>query len=296
MRRLVLFLCYGLACGLFGFMGVCFAAPSSGGELPSFHSVVRSLTEKNAIEREAFIAASVEQLSAAYKQAAAASKDDPNWARRTGSYSAGLWRALDAVHAGAAVTLLFDADRSLRIVVQDRPVLQFSIMPPQPGQRAALERAIIRQYCRTVHCGSAHKTTATPRSARPYAAVALPVVRKKPTGPRAPFTLGQRRLECDIDNVPHRKLYQRACACVHQELQQFLSEVGGVKQSDGIESTDRNFAAVLNRQRWPLLSRYPEIVQAVQQALIEKDTVAADVLRFSVPSRLVYGLHMANQN
>lgn len=248
--------------------------------------------------RRIFVEVAVALLSDRFLAAAGNSGDDAGWARATRGYVAQLWRSVDAVRAGAAVSLMEELDGGLRVVVAGPTVHQFALLPPRPEQRIALEGEVMTHLCRSIDCGrldyalDASAAAATSATGAPIAA----------RGVRTLSNVGD-GLSCAAGNARHRRLRMRACSSLLVEVRALATAL-----QDSERAGQRLDWSVLMAPLWhrrgaellvaadgsritveaPLLARYPEILASVMPWIRARLTGTVREQAIALPSRLIY--------
>lgn len=239
--------CSGLSRRLFSTMVFCCAlfALQPVWALPSGQSLlgaVRELATAPDARRAAFVAAAVTELSAAYRVAAQPSakhrqRGQPakSWNAGAQAYVARLQRAAAAARAGAAVQLLIDGGRNVRVIVGRRPARQFMISAPGARGRVALERAIVRRLCAQLACGARPSALASsaPAATAGTMAAALSHTPRAPPAPRLVQTLasGDDGLRCAPHEVRHQVLYDSACQALLGDVRALVKALHGSARS-----------------------------------------------------------------
>ncbi len=264
----------------------------------TLRQVLPELRRSSARERRIFVEIAVAVLADRFLAAASESADDAGWARNTRAYVADLWRAVDAVRAGGAVSILEEHDGSLRVVVAGAPASQFALMPPKPAQRAALEAEIAAHLCRSMDCSPVEHA---------LLAVAVP-----PPGTGVPSNAGGARLvddpggndglRCVADGV-HSRLRETACARLLAEVRVLVKalhlhalsgqplEWGMLMQPKwrrrGRELVVAGDGTVVFADT-PLLGRYPQMVVELVPWMRARVGGTAREHTLKPPPRLVY--------
>lgn len=250
----------------------------------------------------ALVESAVAEMSDDYLAAARAG-GEASWSAATRAYVAELWRAVDAVAAGAPVRVLRDPDASLRLVVHGNPVRQLALLPARAGERADLEHRVaarVRDRLGDDAALAVASRAAAPAAGEPGGAdLATPGGTRTPSS--APRIVGD-GLTCETGGARHRRLFERACAQLLGELRALAAHARELLHDGRRVSRDAMAAAIVAPpprpgQRplaAPLLARYPEIRADALRWLEAAAAGRPLAVSVAVPARMVYAQPLAS--